>query len=304
MTIKVKYFLVIVFCLAVSAQAQKSFLTLNLEKGKEYKQNMLSQTKMTMTMFGQKTPMDMIMNTTVSYLVRSINDTAYEVDVKYEKMSISMLVQGINIDFNSENEDDDLMSAILNGMIGKPFEMTMNKQGKVIDVRNIDTIINGLLESLAKNTDVNQQEIEQIRQQAMESFGNDALKGNMEISTVIYPKYPVKKGNKWTVQTELISRGMNALVITEYKLAKKTDEYLLIKGKSKIITNDKNTQLVSGMPLGINMNGTMVSEIKTNPLTGWVIHAGIEQKITMNTSGQENNFEMQIDMTKKMIVTD
>jgi hypothetical protein len=300
---KVKYFLVVVFSLALSAQAQKSLLTLNLEKGKEYKQTMLSQTNMTMTMFGQKVPMEMVMNGTISFLVQSINDTAYEMEVKYEKMSMSMLMQGMQMDYNSENEDD-IVSSMLSKMVGRPFEMTMNKQGKVVDVRNIDTIINGLLESLAENPDMTEQGMEQTRQQIMEAYGSDAVKGNMGMSTVIFPEYPVKKGDKWTVQTELISAGMNALVITEYKLAKKSNEYLLIKGKSKIITNDKNTQLVSGIPLGANMNGTMVSEIKTNPLTGWIIRGDTEQKIIMNTSVQESNLEMQMDMTNKMIVTE
>lgn len=57
---KIKYFLAVVFSLTLFDQAQKNLLTLNLRKDKEYKQTILSQMNMTMTMFGQKVPVDML----------------------------------------------------------------------------------------------------------------------------------------------------------------------------------------------------------------------------------------------------
>ena len=304
---KIKFILAITFCLTLSVQAQKSLLVLNLEVGKDYKQVMYSDIVMNMEMYGQKIPMNMSLYATVSYLIQSANDTAYEMEVKYEKMAMTMLIQGMKIEINSESENEDILSLILNGMINKPFEMTMNKRGEVTDVRNVDTLVNGLLESItAEYPEFTELELQQAKEQVMQSYGEDALKGNMGMSTIVFPQYPVKKGDKWIVESKLTS-GFVAEMITEYKLAKKTNDFILIKGKSKLKTSEDKTQSqFNGMTF--DLSGTMVSEIKINPSTGWIIYGEIEQKIGGTTSTKENKqnpvgMQMQMNMHNKMIIT-
>lgn len=283
---KTIFTLILTVFVLTSYQTQNSDLSLKLEKGKEYKQITNSKATIIQEVNGQKMNMVMTIKGTMTFLVKDITENGYNMDAKFEELSMSMqMPQGL-MEFSSEKNDaNDIFSTILGAMKDKAFGITMSKTGKITDVKNVEA-----LWSTAINTfdQLPEMQKEQIKAQIMKAYGGEALKGNIEMVTAIYPDSPVNRGDKWTINTKLES-GMSANMTTDYEFAELTSEYALIKGKSTIVTADKDAYIESnGMPMKYDLTGSMDSEIKVDKNTGWIIEATINQKIEGDTYIKEN----------------
>ncbi len=289
-----------------SCQAQRADLSLKLEKGKEYKQVTNSKATIIQEVNGQKMNMVMTMSGTITFLVKDNTEIGYEMDAKFEKLSMSMqMPQGL-MEFSSEkNDDNDIFSTILGAMKDKAFGVTMSKTGKVTDVKNVEALWGTAINKFDQLPEVQK---EQIKVQIMKAYGAEALKGNIEMVTAIYPNSPANKGDKWTIDTKLES-GMSANMTTDYEFAELTSEYALIKGKSTIVTADKDAYIKSnGMPMKYDLTGSMESEIKVDKNTGWIIEATINQKIEgdayiKETSQLPNGMKIPMTMINEMVIS-
>lgn len=303
---KTIFTLILTVFVLTSYQTQNSDLSLKLEKGKEYKQITNSKATIIQEVNGQKMNMVMTIKGTMTFLVKDITENGYNMDAKFEELSMSMqMPQGL-MEFSSEKNDaNDIFSTILGAMKDKAFGITMSKTGKITDVKNVEA-----LWSTAINTfdQLSEMQKEQIKAQIMKAYGGEALKGNIEMVTAIYPDSPVNRGDKWTINTKLES-GMSANMTTDYEFAELTSEYALIKGKSTIVTADKDAYIESnGMPMKYDLTGSMDSEIKVDKNTGWIIEATINQKIEGDTYIKENpqlpnGMKIPMTMINDMVIT-
>ena len=109
--------------------------------------------------------------------------------------------------------------------------------------------------------------------------------------TAIYPNTAVSKGGSWEIKT-LLETGFAATLTTTFELKDKTESYNLIVGKGKIITLDKDAYTqVNGMPTQYNLSGTMNSNLKVDPNTGWIIEAKVNQLIAGNVEIKDKTYE-------------
>ncbi len=210
------------------------------------------------------------------------------------------------MEFNSEkNNPNDIFSKILGAIIDKPFEVKMSKSGKVTDVKNVEDLWENAINQFEQ---IPEAQKEQLRAQITKAYGSKALKGNIEMVTAIYPENPVKKGDKWTVNTNLES-GMSAKVTTAYEFADQTADFALIKGNSSIKTADKDAYIENnGMKMKYDLEGTMSSEIKVDNNSGWIIEAKIKQAIEGDTYIKENpqipnGMKIPMTMKSEMVIT-
>lgn len=303
---KTIFTLILTVFVLTSYQTQNSDLSLKLEKGKEYKQITNSKATIIQEVNGQKMNMVMTIKGTMTFLVKDITENGYNMDAKFEELSMSMqMPQGL-MEFSSEKNDaNDIFSTILGAMKDKAFGITMSKTGKITDVKNVEA-----LWSTAINTfdQLPEMQKEQIKAQIMKAYGGEALKGNIEMVTAIYPDSPANRGDKWTINTKLES-GMSANMTTDYEFAELTSEYALIKGKSTIVTADKDAYIESnGMPMKYDLTGSMDSEIKVDKNTGWIIEATINQKIEGDAYIKENpqlpnGMKIPMTMINDMVIT-
>lgn len=289
-----------------SCQTQSSDLTLKLEKGKEYKQITNSKATIIQEVNGQKMNMVMAINGTMTFFVKDITENGYDMDAKFEVLSMSMqMPQGL-MEFSSEKNDaNDIFSTILGAMKNKAFGVTMSKTGKITDVKNVEALWSTAIDKFDQLPEMQK---EQVKAQIMKAYGAEALKGNIEMVTAIYPDSPANKGDKWTINTKLES-GMSANMTTDYEFVELTSEYALIKGKSTIETADKDAYIESnGMPMKYDLTGSMESEIKVNKNTGWIIEAKVNQKIGGDTYIKENpqlpnGMKIPMTMINEMVIT-
>jgi len=174
----------------------------------------------------------------------------------------------------------------------------MTKTGKIREVKNIDSLFLRVFDKFPQLSDVQK---EQIRNQLMQSYGEKAFKGNLEMVSAIFHDSSVSKGNKWIINTKLES-GMAGKMESTYEYKDKTDSYIQIIGDSKISTDNKDAYIESnGMPLKFDLNGIMNSDIKINKYSGWILDARITQSIK-GTAYVKDNPKMPGGMTMPMII--
>lgn len=273
---KIRYILILCVFAASASNAQTS-LKLDLVQGKEYRQN--SEVKMAITQnFGGQT-MNIVatIKGKMIYLVKSVTPTTYDMDIRYESMSMEMQMPQATMKFDSENPaEGDMLSQVLATMINKPFQAQFSKSGKVISVKNIETLFATAFDKLPT---VSEAQKEQIKNQLKQSYGEQAFASNLEMTLAIFPDKAVKVGEKWTVENKLKS-GVTANISTTYQYVAEEGEFRKIHGDSKI-TAEENGEYVNsnGMDMKFNMNGTMISDIKVDKKTGWILEAKITQDI-------------------------
>jgi hypothetical protein len=275
------------FVLCATCQAQEEKLELNLSKGEIYYQNCTSDSTTAQNIKGEYSFMNTIINAKISFKVIDIQDSIYEMEVRYESLSMKMGLPNSVVEFSSEkNDDKDIFSSILGAMKNKPFLVKMSKAGRVDEVKNIESLFSNLFDKFPQLT-IDQKQ--QLQKQMIQAYGEKAFKGNLEMVTAIFPDSKVSKGDGWVIKTQLES-GMSANLETNYELEEINDQYWLIKGDSKISTADKDAYIqANGMPLKYDLTGTMSSDIKITKKSGWIMEAKISQAITGNARIKDNS---------------
>ncbi|MEN8120080.1 MAG: DUF6263 family protein [Bacteroidota bacterium] len=273
-----KFFnLILVSFILTSCQAQQTELKLNLEKGKEYKQIIDSKATIIQDFNGQKMNTEMTTKRSMSYLVKVVNENDYEMEVKYDSLSMSMQLPQGTMEYSSEkNDEQDIYSMIFAGMKNNPFQITMTKSGKITEIKNIELFFTS---TFSKFSQIPESQMEQIKALLIKAYGEKSFKGDIESVTAIYPDKSAVKGESWEIKTKL-ETAMSADMTTTYKYAESNSNYNLIVGDSKITTADKDAYLeINGMPLKFDLTGNRSSEIKVDKTSGWIIEAKINQDI-------------------------
>lgn len=293
--------------LMTSCQAQKEKLELNLTKGETYTQKMISNMSVIQDINGQKVNINMSISGKMTYKVTDIQNSIYDLEVRYESLSMRMSLPNGVIEFSSEKIDEkDIFSSLLGIMKDKPFFVKMTKTGKVNEVKNIEALFSNMFEKFPLLTEAEKQ---QFQSQLMQAYGEKAFKGNLEMCSAIFPDSLVSKGDKWIIITKLES-GMAANMETTYELKEVNDSDFLLSGTSKIETADKDAYIqTNGMPLKYDMSGTMSSEIKINKKSGWVIESKIKQTIKGTTQIKDNpqmpgGMTIPMTMVNQMTITE
>jgi hypothetical protein len=290
-----KIILLGIIIMQCSCQSEPVDIQLNLEKGKEYTQNMTSKFTTIVEVTGQKMNIAITIKGQMSYLVENVSDTAYYVTVRFNKLSMALQspVGTVIIDSESTDEDDFISEGFKQIIVDKPFYIILLKNGKISSVDMNDFWENS---ENAITDDMLPEQREQFIEQMKQAFGENAFKGSIEQVTAIFPDKSVRKGEKWQIQIELNS-NFSGTMISEYELAAIKEDCFIIKGTSTISTNGLKDAVMpssGGKPMKFDVNGTATSEIKIDKNTGWIIESSVIQ--TIKGKGVIDGMEIPIEM--------
>lgn len=280
-------FLIIISLFISSFKSDKEKLELNLDIGETYYQNIQSNTNINQVYNGQEINIDLSTFGKTSFKVIDIINSIYSMEVSYLSLGLSMNIQNKLIEFNSEKEnEEDILSMLLTKMKEKSFNIKMTKTGKVIEVKNIDSLFLNLFDDLPNTSEIQKK---QFIEQLSKSFGEKALIGSIEMCTLIFKDMPVSKGEKWEIITNLES-VMSAEIKTTFLYKKKEENYIELSGIGKIKTINKGTYFdLNGIKVKYDLKGTINSVIKIDKKTGWIMDSKINQVISGNTTMIENS---------------
>jgi hypothetical protein len=266
--------------------AQKHEIGFNLQVGETYYHIMQSESTVQEQINGQENTIAMSITGKTAFTVTGVKDSAYEMSVNYLQLSLSIKSPQGERSFSSEKNDSaDIVSAILAFIKNKSFLITMTKEGRIIQVKNLDTVFDDILDN---NTKLVTAQRQQIKAQLMQAFGEKSFKSNFEMVTAIYPHTAVKTGDTWTVENQL-ETVMEGSLRTTYQYTEAADNYNMITGNGKMETADKDAYIqVNGMPVKYNLSGTINSTIKVDNKTGWIIESKIGQNISGSAEIKDN----------------
>lgn len=284
-----KHIFTLLFTLLFVASFGQTTLQLNLEEGKTYNQITLANSKVSQTVGGQSVDVEIVIAGNMSYKVISAGSDSYEMDVQYTELSMNMKTMQGEASFSSESPSEgDIMSMLLSNMKKNPFSVTLMKNGKIDKITNMDAMFNAMFEGMGPLTD---EQKSQMTDQMRQSFGESALKGNLELATAVFPDKPVNKGDTWEIQTA-ISSTITADVTNTFTYEGKDGDYDVITGSGNFKTDPSKTSSANGMAMTYDLSGTMDSKLKLDPTTGWIVEAQITQNMEGNASVQGMNIPM------------
>jgi len=301
--------LVVITTLSTMICAQKYKLELNLKMGAVYTQNITSKTVMEQTSNGKTQNTDISSTGKITYKVVGVKDSIYDLETRYESLSIKVKVNSDNsyLAISSEKKDKaDMLSTALSGITNKPFKIMMSKSGKVVDMQNIESFFSAIFNDLNLDKDFKNQ---QIMDQLDKSFGNKTLKANLEKNFAIFPKLPVSVGDRWT-STSSYDLGLSARTETTYELLGIVDNCYLVKGTLKMNTENKDEYKdLNGMQAKSDITGLYTSTTKVDKKSGWIneqsINYDVISKIKLKETPQlPEGMTIDIKMSMVMVVKD
>jgi hypothetical protein len=272
-----KLFPIIVILVAfASCKVEKTELLLNLEQGETYHQVMSSKITMGQDINGQHMDIKMTIAGKMAYLVKSFEDSLYNIEVTYESLSMEMEGPQGKLTFSSEIiSEDDMVSKMLSTIKDVPFTIEINRIGKIKSVKGIAKLFDGIFDSFPE---IPKAQLQPVKEQLMQSYGEEAFKGNFEMATYIFPDRAVVKGDQWKIETNLMS-GISAIMKTDYTFIGSEEEQHMIHGVS-VITPIKNDNSSVNIPVTMELSGTMTSDIKIDKESGWIVEAKIFQDLS------------------------
>jgi hypothetical protein len=264
------------FFLIFSLQAQKLDLKLNLKQGGTYFQKMNTNMSIDQTINGMENNITMSIRGVTEFKVTNKTDSFYFMDVVYASLAMDMKMPMASMSFNSEKKDSaDVFSKILRNMIGKSMQIKMDYKGKVHYVKNVDSIFNGMFESIPNLPESQRQQLEE---QMRQSYGEEAFRNSIEMSVSLFPDKPVAVQESWEKNSD-IKTTMELNLKSKYKLEESNKAFYRITGETEMSSNKDKYVNVSGFSMKYDMDGTMTSDVKIDAKTGWVIESNISQNI-------------------------
>jgi len=175
---KKTFMLLFAFLSFTAVIAQKTELKYNLETGREYIQEITTESKIQQHIMGMDMKIGNTMVMEIGYKVLNKDGRYYDMEVRYISMSMEMDTPYGSNSFTTKSADEnDPGSMMLARITNVPFEMRMRDDGKVTEIKNMDAIFNSLMEGMG---DINNPEMMQLNAQLQQQFSEQALKSQVE----------------------------------------------------------------------------------------------------------------------------
>ncbi|AZQ64753.1 hypothetical protein EI427_21245 [Flammeovirga pectinis] len=290
MTNKFLILLFLVFPFSLMAQTS---IKLNLQQGETYDQNTSNSVSIEQTVNGQPMSINMDNESQNTFFLKEVEGNNYIFEIKFTSLEVGLEMGPQLQTFTSEGGEDPF-SKILKALTHQSFIMTISNRGEVIGIDNMDDFWEGVTK---ETQDIPEMQRNQVISQLKQSYGKEQLKSNYEKIFSIYPSKPVKRNEKWEINSKLVG-AMSADISRSFVLEKLSKESVIIKGTSKISTNPENKEftVVNGMPSRFEGGGTMTSTFNLDKKIGWITSATINQEMKGVTILQAQGQEMTIPM--------
>ncbi len=265
-------------CQSSSKVSSAKLLKFNLEKGKGYDYEMVWD--MSTKAGGQETKISID-------CLYSMNVTANDGSVKtvtsaYKAVKMNIDAMGMNIDIDSDKpvkdngtpgEKDPLgaMNKVFSSMVGKPFVIKVDEEGKVLEVIGFDKIVSDMVDSIGGDESTKAQVMASMKDQ----FNEQSIKDNFAQMFTIFPNKEVKVGDTWD-KTHSTGGKMPAKFNTTYTVKEIEGDHVTLAAKTKIGSSGEGD---------MQIDGTQTGNIIVDSKTGLMVNAEYDQDMQVKTKG-------------------
>ena len=272
--------------------AEKYTLEYNFEKGKTYKQHVVSEMNMTMNAMGQDITMTMRSEMVINYDVIAQNKDVYDIRMTYQNIKMDMSAPTpFSIDSNSpENSSDKGMGNAIKALMGVSLDVQLNKQGKVLSIQGIDKLV----EKIDSTNNV------QFKQMFTQLFSEKMIQQTIEQSSSYFPDKPVAIGDSWNNAIDISVNGIDIVNKMTLTLKQVKDKVATVELTGVLSTPEGGSVMnIQGMDAKVSMNGEQTGTIQLNMKTGWLVLTEINQKSAQDIEvmGQTMHQDVEVKAT-------
>ena len=225
---------------------------------------------------GQKIDIVSTVSGNISFKVIEKSASSYILETAYTELNMSMKTPNGEVSFSSTKpyDEKDIFSRLLKNMIGHSFYINMQSNGKINEIKGIDSLWTNMFSSFPE---LDADKKEQILAQLKQSYGENSIKGNIEQLTAIFPSQKVRVNEQWQNSIDLRTT-MHATINNHFKLLDYNPSYFDIENHADTKTSEDTLQ-TNGMPATYKLAGPTDSRIKIDSKTGWILEANIHMEL-------------------------
>ncbi|MDR1652975.1 MAG: DUF6263 family protein [Prevotellaceae bacterium] len=202
--------------IAACVNPNKYDLRYNLQKGDSFIQTV--DMDMTSSVMGHE--VKITMNASVGMDVVDIQDGIYQISTAYRSMKMSSESETMQMRFDTENPDAYPQSAafsrIMQAMVNVPFDVEMDRQGKVVEISGFENLQKAIIDAAAGSAEEMSKQI--AMQMSEQQFSEEQLKEMFSQFRNIYPVHPIKIGDSWEATDSRNMNGMELAMTAKYTL--------------------------------------------------------------------------------------
>ena len=247
----------------------------NLEKGKTYKQRLVTDMNMTMDAMGQIVKVNVKSEMGFHYDVVGQNNGVYDIQLSYQKFKMEMGAPApFAIDSDApENSTDASLGNAFKSIMGLPIDVQLTKQGKVTSVKGMDKLTEKL----------NAVDNAQFKQMLGQQFSEKTIQTLLEQSSSYFPGKPVAVGDNWEVVTSISNQGVDIISKMNLTLKQVANNIATLELTGTLATPEGGVVTnVQGMDAKISINGKQAGNIQLDLKTGWVVRSEVTQNLKQN----------------------
>jgi hypothetical protein len=290
--------LLVLVSVAVPVYAQAVNLEWKFEKGKKFYQKITTTTKQDMTISNQKITQTQTQTFYFSWEPKEYDKKAktWTVTQKIEGVELSIEIGGQKIVYDSTKDAGQAnpLSDFFKQLVDSEFTMTIGDDMKIKGkIEGKDTFINKLIK--------NNQQMEPLLK---EILNDEAFKQMADPTFASLPGKPVKKGDKWTRESDLNMGPIGKYHITNtYTYQGEKDKKHRITVESKLTYTAPDNKAGQGnLPFKIEpdstkldskkSSGEILFDLKTGRVTKSTMNMDIEGTLNINIGGMTTKVEL------------
>lgn len=217
--------------------------------------------------------------------VKEVTSDGAKIEMQFMKLkSKSVTVLG-EVLMDSQGDGEQVQNKMLKAMMNKPFTVTANKFGQIVNVEGAENLWSDL-----SSMNLDDQAAATAKQTLQQFMDNSALRSNIEQAMVRYSENKVKAGDKWNSRTEL-PMDFPIKVDNSWSLVSLNGGTAKVNADGIFTTTDKEKtiDLPNGIKAKVDLNGAQQVKSTVNVKTGWatdmIIHSELKGKMVLLAGG-------------------
>ncbi|MBN2002420.1 MAG: hypothetical protein JXA21_03610 [Anaerolineae bacterium] len=270
-------------------------MQLNPQEGESYHIRITSDQQITQTMDGEDTAIAQTMGFGCVLTITEVDaDGNAWLDMVYDWVRIEQDSEAGEFTYDSSDPSEETpeIAAGFAALLNKGFSMQMSPDGKILALRGIDEMIDGMLEDL----EIAEEQRETIKEQLGSQFNEESLKEQFGQMVIAYPEGEVRLGDTWTASMKT-SGSLPAIVSATYTLKAYENGIATVEVTSTLEADPEAEAVDMGAyQMRYSLGGVQGGVIKVDIATGWSQSSIITQTMSGDVVFTVQDEEMRIPM--------
>lgn len=240
-------------------------LQYNLKKNEIYVIKQEAQQVITQELEGASHVLTNNIDGVLEFKVIEEGQNEYNIQLTFKDLNMKMTsnLQGELMNVKAQEVvEGDMQSMMFNSLLGNPVNMTLSKNGAILEVSGGDSLVTKMVNTAGLEDEFT---VNMMKKSLEKEFGSEALSDSYEQMTFIYSDEPVEEGDTWQNEYTGKLNAKNTWTLTET-----TDHNAKIRGSADVIMN------VEEPAVTMNLNGTQTTEITTDIDSGFILKMSVE----------------------------